>query len=98
MKKINNLTVIIVTYLTDKKILLNCLKSIDKKIKVIIVENSKKFTNKNYFLKRFPNLEILCTGLNLGYGKGDKYLELNLVFNPQGASLPPPQSMLEKKR
>ena len=47
MKKINNLTVIIVTYLTDKKILLNCLKSIDKKIKVIIVENSKKFTNKN---------------------------------------------------
>ena len=37
MKKINNLTVVIVTYLTDKKILLNCLKSINKKIKVIIV-------------------------------------------------------------
>ena len=88
MKKINNLTVIIVTYLTDKKILLNCLKSIDKKIKVIIVENSKKFTNKNYFLKRFPNLEILCTGLNLGYGKGNNYglikVKTNyaLILNP----------------
>ena len=46
MKKINNLTVVIVTYLTDKKILLNCIKSIDKKINIIIVENSKKFIPK----------------------------------------------------
>ena len=53
MKKINNLTVVIVTYLTDKKILLNCIKSIDKKINIIIVENSKKFIHKSYFLNKF---------------------------------------------
>lgn len=30
-----------------------------------------------------------------GYGKADTGLELNLVFNPQGANLPPPQEQLE---
>ncbi len=31
----------------------------------------------------------------LGYGKPESGLELNLVFNPQGANLPPPQEQLE---
>ena len=31
----------------------------------------------------------------LGYGQPDSGLELNLVFNPQGATLPPPQEGLE---
>ncbi len=31
----------------------------------------------------------------LGYGKPESGLELNLVFNPQGAALPPPQAKLE---
>ena len=43
MNKLNNLSIIIVTFLTSKKILLNCLNSIDKRINVIIVENSSKF-------------------------------------------------------
>ena len=32
----------------------------------------------------------------LGYGKGDPELKLNLVYNPLGPSLPPPQQELEK--
>lgn len=32
----------------------------------------------------------------LGYGRADGPLILNLVYNPQGASLPPPQAALEK--
>ena len=32
----------------------------------------------------------------LGYGKDDTGLILNLVFNPKGGTLPPPQSELEK--
>lgn len=32
---------------------------------------------------------------NLGYGKADTDLKLDLVFNPQDASLPPPQQALE---
>ena len=33
---------------------------------------------------------------NLGYGKAESDLELNLVFNPQGINLPPEQKTLEK--
>ena len=88
MKKINNLTVIIVTYLTDRNILLNCLQSINSNIKVIIVENSTNFKNKKYFLKKFSNIEIVCTGLNLGYGKGNNFglckvkTDYALILNP----------------
>ncbi|MBC7206175.1 MAG: arsenosugar biosynthesis radical SAM protein ArsS, partial [Methyloversatilis sp.] len=32
----------------------------------------------------------------LGYGRADSGLELNLVFNPQGPALPPPQAQLEE--
>ncbi|MGH8526491.1 MAG: arsenosugar biosynthesis radical SAM (seleno)protein ArsS [Gammaproteobacteria bacterium] len=32
----------------------------------------------------------------LGYGAPDTHLVLNLVYNPQGPSLPPPQAMLEE--
>jgi radical SAM/Cys-rich protein len=32
----------------------------------------------------------------LGYGRPDSGLTLNLVYNPQGASLPPPQAPLER--
>jgi len=36
------------------------------------------------------------TQLNdLGYGKADTDLKLNLVYNPQGATLPPPQQALQ---
>ena len=73
MKKKTNLTIVIVTYLTNKKILFNCIKSIDKKFKVIIVENSPKFKDKKFFSKKFSNIEIICTGLNLGYGKGNNF-------------------------
>ena len=88
MKKKTNLTIVIVTFLTNKEILLNCLKSIDKRYKIIIVENSNKFKNKNFFLKKFKNIEIVCTGLNLGYGKGNNFglkkvhTEYALILNP----------------
>ena len=88
MKKLNSITVIIVTYCTKKNILLNCLKSIDKNVKVIIVENSKKFVKEEYFLKRFSNLKILCSGDNLGYAAGNNFGLLNvktqyaLILNP----------------
>ena len=87
-KKSNNLTVIIVTYLTNKAILLNCLESVNKNFKIIIVENSKKFLNKNFFLKKFPNLEIICYEKNLGYGKGNNFgiskvkTDYALILNP----------------
>ena len=88
MNNLKKLTTIIVTYKTPKKILLNCLKSINKKVNVLIIENSKKFEHQDYFKKRFPKIKIKCSGENLGYGKGNnlgfKFTQTDyaLILNP----------------
>lgn len=69
----SQITVLILTYRTNENILLNCLKSIDKRVKILVIENSTTFKNKKFFLKKFPNLKIQCTGANLGFGKGHNY-------------------------
>ena len=43
---LDELTVVILTYKTNEEILNNCLNSIDRRVKVKIIENSKKFENK----------------------------------------------------
>ena len=57
-----NITVIIVTYNTPKNIILDCLKSVNKNIKILIVENSESFNDREQILSQFKNVEILCTG------------------------------------
>jgi radical SAM/Cys-rich protein len=42
------------------------------------------------------SLEVLYLLNRLGYGKPDSGLTLNLVYNPQGPVLPPPQQDLER--
>ena len=51
MNNLKNLTVIIVTYRTSKKIIEDNIKSIDKNVKILLIENSKKFEHKAYFKK-----------------------------------------------
>ena len=88
MNNLNNLTVIIVTYLTQKKILIDCLKSINKDIKIKVIENSSSFEFKEEITRDFSNVEIYCTGENLGYGKGNNYglkltkTDFALILNP----------------
>ncbi len=88
MNNLKNLTVIIVTYRTPKKIITNCIKSINKNVKIIIIENSKKFEHEEFLSKKFSNIKIICSGKNLGYGKGNNLgLKLTktdyaLVLNP----------------
>lgn len=41
------------------------------------------------------SIQVLRKLNALGYGKGNPALKLTLVYNPQGASLPPSQTMLE---
>ena len=53
MPTLENITVIIVTYLTQKHILINCLKSIDSRVKIKLVENSKNFEFENQDLEEF---------------------------------------------
>ena len=55
---LSNLTVVIVTYKTDEKILRNCINSIDKKIHIKIIENSEEFANRLEFERNFTNLSI----------------------------------------
>jgi N-acetylglucosaminyl-diphospho-decaprenol L-rhamnosyltransferase len=72
MKNLKNLTVLIVTYNTSEKILINCINSIDKKVKILIVENSNDFKHKKK-IKKFRNVKFICSGKNLGYGNGNNY-------------------------
>jgi len=83
-----NITIVIVTYQTERKILRKCLKSINKKFKILIIENSEKFEDQKLFLKEFKNLKIICSGLNLGYGGGNNFglnkvkTRYALILNP----------------
>ncbi len=88
MKNLNELTVIILTYNTPKKIILDCLNAIDKNVNVIIVENSNLFKHEDIISREFPQIKVVCTGQNLGYGRGNnfgiKYVntEYVLILNP----------------
>ena len=89
MNYLSNLTVVIVTYKTDRKILQNCLNSIEKDIKIIIVENSNEIKDEDKdLLNQYKNLTINYTGKNLGYGGGNNYgfnlagTDFVLVTNP----------------
>ena len=88
MHSLDNITVIIVTYLTQKQLLINCLKSIDNRVKIKIIENSHNFEYREEILSNFDNVEIYCTGENLGYGKGNNFglkiakTNYALILNP----------------
>ena len=72
-KYTSKLTVNILTFRTEKKILNDCINSIDKSIPINIIENSKNFQHEIYFKKKRKNINVFCTGNNLGYGKGHNY-------------------------
>ena len=86
--KLSDLTIIIVTFRTNISILKDCLKSIDPSVKVLIVENSDNFINSEEIKKNFNNVNILCTGLNLGMGGGNNFglekvkTNFSLILNP----------------
>ena len=73
MNNLSNLTVIIVTYKTNYKILKDCINSIPKNVKIKIIENSIKKEKNFFFKEEIQNLSINYTGKNLGYGAGNNY-------------------------
>ena len=93
MNNLSNLTVVIVTYKTDEKILTNCIKSINNNVKILIIENSSEFKSKEIFTS-YPNLAIHCTGKNLGYGGGNNF-GLNFV-NTKYALISNPDVIYDK--
>ena len=71
--KLSELTVVIVTFETDISILKKCLNSIDESVKVLIVENSDVFIHQKEIKEKFKNVQIVCSGSNLGMGKGNNF-------------------------
>lgn len=73
MNNLTKLTIVIVTYKTNRAILKNCLDSIDKNVQIKIIENSLKKENQILSICEKNNLSIHFTGKNLGYGAGNNY-------------------------
>ena len=89
----NEITIVITSYKSNEKIV-SCLKSIDKKYGVIVVENSKNDDFKKKIEKQFSNVRCIIAGENLGYAKGNN-LGLSKVKTKYALILNP-DSILEK--
>ena len=89
MKYLSDLTIIIVTFHTPEKIILECLRSINNdQVSILIIENSNNFSHESKIKSEFTNVDIICTGKNLGYGKGNNFgikhvkSKYALILNP----------------
>ena len=58
----DNLNIIILTHKTELSVLEKCLLSINKNIKIFLIENSDNFINSNYISNTYKNVSIFCTG------------------------------------
>ena len=82
-----DITVIIASFKSGEKIK-TCINSIDKQVKVIMVENSNDLKIKNNIEKQFSNVECILTGDNFGYGKSNNIglkkvtTKYALILNP----------------
>ena len=84
---IKDITVIITSFKSGEKIK-NCLNSIDRECKVLLIENSNDPNIKKNIEKEFSNVECILTGTNLGYGKSNNIglkkvtTKYALILNP----------------
>ena len=84
---IKDITVIITSFKSGEKIK-NCLNSIDRECKVLLIENSNDPNIKENIEKEFSNVECILTGVNLGYGKSNNIglkkvtTKYALILNP----------------
>ena len=67
---IKDITVVITSFKSGE-IIRNCLSSIDKECKVILVENSNDLDFKKKIEQEYANVECILTGENFGYGKAN---------------------------
>ncbi len=67
---IKDITIIIASFKSEKKIK-SCLNSIDKQVKVLVIENSSDSSFKENIEKNFSNVECILAGGNIGYGSAN---------------------------
>ena len=83
----DKITVVINTFQSEDKIN-QCLDSIDRNCKVIIVENSANDSFKKKIEANYPNVDCTLVGQNLGYAKGNNFglsrvkTKFALILNP----------------
>ena len=78
MNNIHNLTIVILTYRTNEKILADCINSIDPQANILIVENSNNSAFKEKIENQYPDSKVILSGKNLGYGGGNNFGLSNL--------------------
>ena len=88
-----NITFVIVSF-RSSHIIEKCIKSINPKIKIIIVENSNNIEIKDYLENKFLNVQVIIAKKNLGYGKGNN-LGISKV-DTQYAFILNPDAVLEE--
>ena len=67
---LNEITIVITTYFSEEK-LIRCLKSINNKCKVIVIENSKDNELKRKLNENYKNVECKVLDENLGFAKAN---------------------------
>ena len=82
-----DITAVITSFRSENKIL-NCIKSLGKDIKIIVIENSNNTKFKTDLEKKYSNVECFLSGQNLGYAKGNNLglskvkTQFALILNP----------------
>ena len=82
-----NLSIIIVTYKSEM-VIHDCIKSIEKDMKIIVVENSNNFQFKEELEQTYTNVTCVLTSKNLGMGAGNNIgikkakTDFVLILNP----------------
>ena len=90
---IKDITVVIATFRSEEKIK-NCLNSIDKQAKVLVIENSNNLSFKENLEKEFSNVECILVGSNIGYGSANNVglkkikTKYALILNPDATLHP----------
>ena len=74
---IDKITFVIVCF-NSSNIIKKCIKSINSKAKILIVENSKNYLIKKELEKKFSNVTVVIAGKNLGYGAGNNLGNMNM--------------------
>ena len=82
-----NLSIVIVTFKSEA-VIHDCIKSIDKDIKITVVENSNNFQFKDELEKSYKNVSCVLSSENLGMGSGNNIgikratTDFVLILNP----------------
>jgi GT2 family glycosyltransferase len=90
---IKDITVVIATFRSEEKIK-NCLNSIDKQTKVLVIENSNNLSFKENLEKEFSYVKCILTGANIGYGSANNIglkkvtTKYALILNPDATLHP----------